>query len=136
MEVPLIAHIFTTFFMTGLCWFVQIVHYPLFRHIPLTDFPEYEKRNFVTAYITTPIMTIELLTGLWILYQNFNYLWIANVILLGIIGLSTFIFQVPIHLKLRNQASGDLIDRLILTNWIRTISWTVRSGLLLFFLIK
>jgi len=95
MGLILGIHAFTTFFMAGLCWFVQIVHYPLFHEINLEDFPLYEKKNAATAYITVPVMVLELATGLYLLYDAANFFTISNVILLGIIGLSTFIFQVP-----------------------------------------
>jgi len=131
MEKVLIIHIFTTIFMTGLCWFVQIVHYPLFHQINLKDFPRYERKNAVTGFITVPIMVIELLTGLYLLYLNQDFLYFTNVALLGIIGLSTALLQVPMHLKLMNTASHELISKVTNTNWIRTISWTVRSGILM-----
>ena len=130
MELILLFHVFITFFMTGLCWFVQVVHYPLFYQINLSELPAYERKNSVTAYITIPVMIMELLTGLYLLYLDQDYLFLTNIALLGIIGLSTVIFQVPMHLKLMNEASSQLIKKLINTNWIRTISWTLRSGVL------
>ncbi len=131
MSYILIIHIFTTFFMTGLCWFVQIVHYPLFRMINPKDFPAYEKKNLNTGFIAVPMMIIELATGLWILYDNQSLIPFLNVVLLGIIGLSTVIFQAPVHFLLKNKMSLPLINQLIKTNWIRTISWTIRSLLLI-----
>lgn len=131
MKHTLIIHIFTSFFMTGLCWFVEIVHYPLFRMIAPKDFPSYERKNLTTGFITIPIMVIELLTGLWLLYQDQNFINFINIALLGIIGLSTMIFQAPIHWSLRNNPTEILINKLIQTNWIRTISWTIRSLLLM-----
>ncbi len=116
--------------MTGLCWFVQIVHYPLFHQIKLEEFSKYERKNFITGFITVPVMTIELATGLYLLYYTPNLIHFLNVSLLGLIGLSTALFQVPIHLKLMKNASTGLINKLILTNWIRTISWTIRMVLL------
>ena len=125
-----IVHIFTSFFMCGLCWFVQIVHYPLFLAIRTEDFPVYEQKNFVTAYVTVPTMVVELLTGLYLLYQHQELLYYLNVALLVIIGLSTAIFQVPMHLKLMKEADVPLIHKLIKTNWIRTIAWTLRAIIL------
>ena len=134
MELILLSHVFITFFMTGLCWFVQVVHYPLFYQINLSEFPQYERKNAVTAYITVPLMIIELLTGLYLLFIHQDYLFFSNVFFMGIIGLSTFIFQVPLHLKLMQEATNQRIKKLIFTNWIRTISWTIRSGILLIIL--
>lgn len=120
--------------MIGLCWFVQIVHYPLFHQIKLEEFSKYERKNVVTGFITVPLMTIELTTGLYLLWTNPSFIYLLNIGLLGLIGLSTIFYQVPIHLKLMKEPSKALINKLILTNWIRTISWTIRLiilGLLL-----
>jgi len=130
MNVILIAHLFSTLFMCGLVWFVQIVHYPLFKGVPLLDFPDYQKRNFVTGFVTVPVMITELFSGLWILYNDYSDLFLINMILLAIIWGSTFIFQVPTHLALLKNPSQKLFNKLIRSNWIRTISWSLRSLLL------
>ena len=130
MELIFIIHLFTSLLMTGLCWFVQIVHYPLFHQIKLEEFSNYERKNVVTGFITVPLMTIELATGLYLLWANPSFIYLLNVGLLGLIGLSTVFYQVPIHLKLIKDPSIALINKLILTNWIRTISWAIRLILL------
>lgn len=122
--------------MSGLCWFVQVVHYPLFKEIPIDEFPNYERKNAATAYITVPLMVIELLTGMILLYYHPEWTYLINVFLLGVIGFSTFIFQVPIHLKLMREASPALIQKVIDTNWVRTLSWTIRSGILVYLSIQ
>lgn len=136
MNITLLIHLFTTLFMCGVCWFVQIVHYPLFHAIRGEDFPAYEKKNFVTGYVTVPIMTVELFSGLWHLYADYSQLFLFNMMLLGLIWGSTFLFQVPLHFKLVKQASPAAITNLIRTNWIRTLSWTIRSGLLAYMLLE
>ncbi|MCD2260487.1 hypothetical protein [Psychroserpens luteolus] len=134
MKTIFLIHIFTTIFMTGLCWFVQIVHYPLFRAIDSDVFPKYERKNAITGVITVPVMTIELITGLILIYSYPENLYILNIVLLAMIWLSTMIFQVPIHLKLMNEGSSKLITKVIRTNWIRTLSWTARSVILIYLL--
>jgi len=82
-------------------------------------------------------MTIELFSGLWILYSEYDHLFLINMILLALIWGSTFVFQVPTHLALVENPTQKLFAKLIRTNWIRTISWSVRSiilGYLLFHL--
>ncbi|WP_323788267.1 hypothetical protein [Psychroserpens sp.] len=127
MKIILLIHVFTTVFMTGLCWFVQVVHYPLFREIDSDKFPAYERKNLITGVITVPIMTIELITGIILLFNSSASLYIINMILLAFVWLSTFLFQVPIHLKLMSEGSPKLITKVIRTNWIRTLSWTART---------
>lgn len=134
MKWIFIIHFVCSIFMLGLCWFVQVVHYPLFKEISIEDFSAYEKKNFVTGYITVPVMIIEIFTGLILLYFNLDLLHVFNVVFLAIIWLSTAIYQVPIHLKLTKEPSLKLINRLIKTNWTRTISWTVRMVILVILL--
>lgn len=137
MKTIYLIHLVCTLFMTGLCWFVQIAHYPLFRSINLQDFKKYERKNILlTGYIAVPIMVVESLSGLYLLYYNQSLLHLINVSFLIIIGLSTFLFQAPIHLKLMIDPNLKLINRLIHTNWIRTISWSLRSGIVIYFMMK
>jgi len=98
--------------------------------VPLKDFPAYQKKNFVTGYVTVPVMFMELFSGLYLLFAEYSHLFLANMILLAVIWGSTFLFQVPTHLALVETPSLKLFDKLLNTNWIRTISWTVRSGIL------
>jgi len=130
MNLVLLTHIFSTVFMCGLCWFVQIVHYPLFKDIPAANFPAYQKKNYATGYITVPLMFIELFSAFWLLYTMYSTSMLINCILLALIWASTFIFQVPIHLQLEKTPTHPLVNKLIRTNWIRTLSWTARTVLL------
>lgn len=81
-------------------------------------------------------MTVELITGAWLFFEFYHAFHWINMALLGIIWLSTAVFQVPIHLKLMNKASAKLITRVIRTNWIRTIAWTLRSLLWMAYLLE
>lgn len=75
-------------------------------------------------------MTVEFTTGIYLLYENPIPLYFANMALLGIIAISTASLQIPIHLKLSHTATNELIEKLIRTNWIRTIGWTLRAAIL------
>jgi len=130
MNPILLLHIFTTLFTCGLCWFVQLVHYPLFKAIATADFPAYQKKNYTTGWITVPVMTIELCSGIWFLYTDYSMLFLVNMILLALTWGSTFVFQVPTHLQLVKTPTHALMNWLIRTNWIRTLCWTTRAVLL------
>ena len=134
MTTILILHVFATWFMTGLCVFVQLVHYPLFMYVPLKDFAKYELKNFATGFITIPVMIVEMLTGGLLLFWDFVWVYQLNMLLLLIIGLSTFLLQVPLHLSLLQAPEQAKIRRLIHSNWIRTIAWVLRSLLLAYWL--
>lgn len=89
------------------------------------------RKNLRTGFIAIPIMVIELFTGLWLWYLDMSITHHLNILFLLIIGLSTFIFQGPLHLLMGIGSTEKDITKLIKTNWIRTVSWTVRSGLLM-----
>lgn len=114
---------------TGLIWYVQIVHYPLFLQIPSEVFPKYEflhqKR---TGLLVIPLMLAELTLAICLIY-----LYPLTILNLGQLGLtcciwiSTLLIQSPIHQSLLIKKSEPEIKRLIKSNWLRTVAWTVRS---------
>jgi hypothetical protein len=55
--------------------------------------------------------------------------WVAGLLLLGVWG-STFLLQVPCHDRLSASWDEAVHARLVATNWLRTILWTLRLGLL------
>ncbi len=134
--VLLTAHLAATLFMTGVIWFVQIVHYPLFRLVGDEFFARYEQAHtFWTTWVVAPPMLTELATAVLLLFDkpkgiSGGILWL-NLALLLVIWLSTAFLQVPCHQRL-GQGFDEAVHRwLVATNWIRTFCWTARSGLLL-----
>lgn len=125
-------HLLTTLMMTGLIWFVQVVHYPLFHKVGTKDFVDYEAwHTRRTGWVVAPLMLTELGTGLWLLWaQGFlPWTWI-NLGLLGVIWLSTAVIQMPLHLRLGAGYEAALVRKLVRTNWIRTVAWSLRVGVL------
>ena len=57
--------------------------------------------------------------------------FLFGLILVLIIWASTFFVQVPLHEKLAAAFDAKVQQRLVLTNWIRTIAWTLRGALVL-----
>ena len=127
-----------TIAMFGLIWFVQIVHYPLFLLVPAGHFPAYEAAHANrTGYVVAPLMLAELGTAGLLLLPGWRPAAIpameawAGAALVGVIWLSTGLLQVPLHNRLHLAYSAELIHKLVLTNWIRTLAWTARTILLL-----
>ena len=133
-----VLHIFSCFFMTGLIWLVQLIHYPSYKYIEAQKFTEYQNFHTTTiTFIVGPVMLIEIFTGAAILFdQKYNTLSIVNFCGLLVIWLSTAIFSAPLHGKLSAGYNLDTIQMLISTNWIRTLLWSARAGLLTYCLIK
>lgn len=117
--------------MTGVAWFVQLVHYPTLAQLSREQYQQYNETHFKpTTFITFPTMLLELISGAWILLDNppdGMLLWFAlNLIMIVIIWISTMVVQVPLHFKIAKDPSKKSIMKLIQSNWLRTILWSVK----------
>jgi len=135
-----LIHMSSCLLMTGIIWIIQIVHYPSFNFICQKQFKNFEIFHTKSiSYIVGPIMITELMSGLYfvIFLNNINTLNIINLILLVGIWISTALISVPLHNKLTsNGYNSNNIHSLILTNWIRTILWTIRTAISMIIIIQ
>jgi hypothetical protein len=131
-----LAHVAATVYMTGLIWFVQIVHYPLFARVGDAGFSTYEQRHTVlTTWVVGPPMLVEGITALILFWLqpggvSGTQLWLG-VALLTVIWISTAVVQVPCHEVLSQGFDKAAHQRLVWTNWIRTVAWSSRALLVL-----
>ncbi len=125
-------HCASTLALFGLIWFVQVVHYPLFSLVGREHFVEYERLHQMrTTWVVAPLMSIEALTASLILVSNLTspertLAWFGWILLL-LIWLSTAFLQVPLHRRLAAGYDSRTATRLVRSNWVRTIAWTVRG---------
>jgi len=138
LRAVLLSQLVSTLGMAGVIWFVQIVHYPLFAGVGEAGFRGYAARHATrTTWIVFPLMMTELVSAGMLLSPGFRFAqipaWQAwlGAVLVGVIWLSTGLVQVPLHDRL--QAGGGAVEvrRLVTTNWVRTLAWSARSGLVL-----
>jgi hypothetical protein len=128
----LLLHGAATLAMVGLIWFVQIVHYPLFAQVGREHFAQYEWHHQArTAQVVGPLMLTEALTAALLLLSDLtptarNLAWIGMALLL-VIWLSTAFLQVPLHRRLAAGYESRSVARLVRSNWVRTIAWTLRG---------
>jgi hypothetical protein len=134
-----LLHIGATLYLVGVIWIVQILHYPLLAGVGAEGYPAYH--NLHTSRITTvvaPAMIAELLTAIYFAVVMFDKIdrtyFLFGLILVLIIWASTFFVQVPLHEKLAVAFDAKVQQRLVLTNWVRTIAWTLRGALVLWML--
>lgn len=131
----LVAHWVCNLLMTGLIWFVQVVHYPLMAKVGKESFSLYSQlhQRKTTLVVAGPMLleaaTAAALFGLHPTLLLSPYFAVATGLLL-VVWISTAFLQVPLHGKLANGFDESIISKLVLTNWIRTIAWTVRAILL------
>ncbi len=140
LDTAFAVQVFCTLTMTGIIWFVQLVHYPLFTHVE-SNFPEYERRHATqTTWVVAPLMILELITAgaLWLRPLHFMrpHEAIFGLILVAVIWASTFFVQVPMHDRLSHAFDEESHELLVASNWFRTISWTVRAVLVCAWLVR
>jgi hypothetical protein len=131
----LAVHLAVTWFMTGVIWFVQLVHYPLFAAAEGPSFAAYHRRHLaLVTWVVAPAMLVELATGLLLAWAPppglSSWTTTAGLLLLAIIWLSTALVQVPCHDRLRAGFDAAAHRRLVTSNWIRTASWSARALML------
>ncbi len=128
----LLVHAAATCFMAGLIWVVQRVHYPLFARIGPAEFTRYEREHMDRiGPIVGPAMLVEMGCAIWLVAQRppavDAALPITGLIMLILIWLSTALIQGPTHLRLTRGHDEALIRTLVLSNWLRTGLWSLRS---------
>lgn len=130
----LVVHLVATAFMTGVIWCVQIAHYPLMSGWPHDDFGRWEAlhRSRIGG-VVVPAMLIEGMAAAALIVRRPAGVpawlaWAAAIALVAIWG-STFLVQVPLHERLSAGWDAAAHVRLVSTNWIRTLLWSVRLAL-------
>ena len=136
MALPLfILQLASTWFLVGLIWTIQVVHYPLFASVGTERFISYEASHTrLITLVVGPVMLLEAATTLLFLTVRPPAIaaWVAwlGLALLAVIWISTAMLQVPAHGQLAEGFESQAHARLVGTNWIRTIAWTARGVLL------
>lgn len=116
-----------TAMLVGLIWVIQVVHYPAFKFVDPQHFTLSSKVHmFRITLIVGPLMIIEILAASLLLLDNFSDLAIINLGLLALIWIVTAFFSVPCHLDLHKCKNLEVINKLVLTNWMRTILWSAK----------
>ncbi len=137
--LPFLLNISSTWFMVGLIWLIQIVHYPLFKVVGINEFQTYHNGHsaMITPLVGT-VMIIELVSSiLMVVFPPKNVsltIPIIGLILVFIIWASTAFLQIPHHNALSKAYELEAHNLLVQTNWIRTLAWSMRGLLLLYML--
>ncbi len=131
-------HIFNVAVSWGLLiliWLVQIIIYPGLARIPSDDFVKYHA--WYVARITMvvlPLMICEIIIAIaWFFLQDNLFYPIVAGGLIILVWCSTFTFQVPIHKSLKAGKDKSKIRRLVATNWIRTVAWSIKAVIVVVF---
>lgn len=130
----LIVQALSTFGMTAVIWFVQLVQYPSFAKVDPRAFAEFHAFHSTRiTLIVGPLMLAEALTATALVLRPERGIpsaeaWIG----LGLVALvwaSTAFLQVPMHGKLGAGFDEAAWRFLCTSNWVRTVGWSLRSVL-------
>lgn len=134
----LIANGLSTLYMLGVIWMVQLVHYPLFQWVGEATYRDYQRRHqWLMMWVVGPPMLIEATSAALLLGWpgTLSMLEIGlGLALVLVIWLSTAAIQVPCHERLAGGFDPAIHRRLVNSNWIRTVAWSGRAVLVLYWL--
>lgn len=129
----LFLHFVVTCLLVGLICTIQFVHYPAFRFVHEKDFRSFSAFHTTRmSWLVGPVMIAEVaLVGL-MFFEVSASSWVSWTALglSGVIWLSTAFLQVPLHNVLAQGKSEAAIERLVATNWLRTLAWIFKAGVL------
>ena len=121
----------------GMCvvlWLVQLVIYPSFLRLKTSKLLAWHKAyTFRVSFVILPLMFGQLVLAILSVTEGPSILeWLAFVFVL-VCWTLTFFVSVPLHRKIeQNDITRETRQKLIMTNWPRTILWSVIFGLGLF----
>lgn len=136
VRAAFLVQLATTLPLVGLIWFVQVVAYPLFARAGATDFAAYHAAHSrLVTLVVGPLMLGELLAAAaWVIAPSDDLpRWVAwaGLALVATAWLVTALSSVPQHEVLAGGFDARAHERLVATNWLRTVAWTARGALLL-----
>ncbi|MFT5701793.1 MAG: hypothetical protein ACI8ZB_004694 [Desulforhopalus sp.] len=108
-----------------LIWLVQLIIYPSFRYTQEKDFIVWHGRYMgLISLIVSPLILLQIGVELVHIFNN-DYRWIRMLMILAVLT-STFSLSVPNHKRLsRYGKDPSIISRLVRTNWLRTVLWSL-----------
>jgi hypothetical protein len=122
-------HQAATWALVGLIWTIQLVHYPLFAQVGKEVFLEYHRAHTKRiTWIVAPLMGIEIGTAAWLVWMGVREPgFLFSLVPLWFNWVSTALVQIPLHNRLAEGFDVDVHQRLVGTNWWRTVAWSVRG---------
>ena len=135
-KLALLTCLASTLFMTGVIWFVHVVHYPLFERVDLDAFRRYHADHTRTTTLVVLVPMVAELAASFLLVGQRPVgtdpwlAWLGLALAVTTWGM-TFFFSVPAHNRLAAGFDVDAHRALLATNRIRVLAWTGHSAVLL-----
>lgn len=125
-------HLVASVWMTAIIWYVQLVHYPSFTSIASETFCEFHAQHSRrTTFLVLIPMLVELTSAASLAWKTpeISFFLLAGLTL--VTWLLTFLVSVPLHNRLARGKDRDTTTKLIRSNWLRTLAWSLKLLLIL-----
>ena len=121
----------------GICvvlWLVQLVIYPSFLRVEPSKLIAWHKAyTFRVSFVIMPLMLGQLILAIFSVREDPSLPDSVAFVFVLVCWIFTFFVSVPLHRKIKqNDITRETRQKLIMTNWPRTILWSVIFGLGLF----
>ncbi len=132
----LLTHVAATIFMAGVIWTIQLVHYPLFVFADRWRFTAFHNEHSRRiTWIVGAGMGFELLSAIALVVSTPGRvgrpLVVVALSVLVLVHAATITLSIPSHNTLGGGWDEAAHRRLVSTNWVRTIGWSIRAVLAL-----
>ncbi|MEN9723220.1 MAG: hypothetical protein RJB38_1206 [Pseudomonadota bacterium] len=124
-------------FMTGLIWLIQCVHYPLMSEVSRDRFQAFHASHSARiTWIVAPVMVAQLCSAAFLVFESFvsqkslRLPVVCLVLSLGVFA-ATALLSVPQHALLARGFDARAHTRLVRSNWVRTVIWSVHLAILI-----
>ena len=132
MPPLLLLQVTSTWAMTAVIWFVQLVQYPSFARVGEASFADFHAFHSTRiTLIVGPLMIVEALSSVALVWRPAKFMatwevWVGLGLVL-IVWASTALLQVPMHQRLGAGFDENAWRFLCNSNWVRTFGWSARA---------
>ena len=122
----LLIYLLISFGLVVLIWLVQLIIYPNFQYLSRDELHKWHQVYTPRiTFIVAPLMILQLLLSIYVLILEFNIFLLSSTLLIVLNWLITFIYFVPLHVKLdQDSRNQQTLRKLVSFNWYRTIIWS------------
>ena len=135
------VHVAATWWLVGLIWTIQVVHYPSFDSIDRVGYTDFQDRHMqaMGRLIGFPWLVEGLCVLALFIFAPDNTTRVLAAVggLLEVVVIAVTITKsIPAHEALQNGYAADAHRMLVDTNWWRTVAWSLRGVIALVILLR
>lgn len=114
------------FGLVVLIWLVQLIIYPSLAHVDTEEFRGWHRHYMqLISAIAGSLMMAQLALAVLVFLTAPDVSTLLILAGIAMVWASSLLLSIPCHTALRRDGKNPaVINRLIRTNWIRTVAWT------------